>query len=54
MFEHGYTSREDGTGYGLSIVRSVVGAHGWDIEVTEARTGGARFEITGIEFVSDT
>ena len=53
VFDHGYTTREDGTGYGLSVVRSVIGAHGWDISVTESMDGGARFEITGIEFVSD-
>lgn len=52
IFEHGYTTREDGTGYGLSVVQSIVGAHGWDIEVVEAEDGGTRFEITGIEFIS--
>ena len=52
VFNHGYTSREDGTGYGLSVVRSVIGAHGWDIAVADSDAGGARFEIRGIEFVS--
>jgi PAS domain S-box-containing protein len=52
VFDHGYTTREDGTGYGLSVVRSIVGAHGWDVSVTDADDGGARFEITGIEFVN--
>lgn len=49
VFEEGYT--DGGTGLGLSIVRTVVDAHGWDIEVTDAPTGGARFEITDVEFV---
>jgi PAS domain S-box-containing protein len=53
VFEHGYTTREGGTGYGLSIVRSTVGAHGWDISVSESEDGGARFEITGIDVVTD-
>ncbi|WP_380675103.1 two-component system sensor histidine kinase NtrB [Salinigranum sp. GCM10025319] len=53
VFDHGYTSRTDGTGYGLSVVRSIVGAHGWDVVVTDAVGGGARFEITGIEFLGD-
>jgi PAS domain S-box-containing protein len=53
VFNHGYTTREDGTGYGLSVVRSVIGAHGWDIAVSDSDGGGARFEITGIKFVSD-
>jgi PAS domain S-box-containing protein len=52
VFDHGYTTRQDGTGYGLSVVRSIVGAHGWDVVVTDADDGGARFEITGIEFVN--
>jgi len=54
VFDHGYTTREDGTGYGLSVVRSIVGAHGWDVSVVGADQGGARFEITGIEFIDDT
>jgi len=45
VFEHGFTTVEDGHGYGLSIVRSIVGAHGWDVTVTDAADGGARFEI---------
>jgi signal transduction histidine kinase len=49
VFEKGYTTREDGSGYGLTIVRNIVGAHGWDIDVTESRDGGARFEITGVD-----
>jgi signal transduction histidine kinase len=53
VFDHGYTTREEGTGYGLSVVQSVVGAHGWDVGVTDSDDGGVRFEITGIEFVSD-
>lgn len=52
VFEHGFTTREDGTGYGLSVIRSIVGAHGWDISVTDGADGGARFEVSGIEFVS--
>jgi len=45
VFRHGYTTNEDGTGLGLSIVRDIVSAHGWEITLTESRTGGARFEI---------
>jgi len=48
VFEASYTSTEIGTGLGLAIVREVVGAHGWEITVTESRTGGARFEIEGV------
>lgn len=53
VFQHGFSTREDGTGYGLSVVQSIIGAHDWDIEVTAAADGGARFEVTGLEFVSE-
>jgi signal transduction histidine kinase len=49
VFEDGYTTRENGTGFGLSIVEEVVRAHGWKVRVTEGDDGGARFEITGIQ-----
>ncbi len=53
VFDHGFTTTDDGSGYGLSIVRTIANAHGWDIRVVAGDTGGARFEITGIEFVSN-
>jgi len=49
IFERGYTT-DDGAGFGLSIVRQIVRAHGWSIHVTDGIEGGARFEITGVEF----
>ena len=52
IFDHGYTTDSDGTGIGLSIVRDIVTAHGWDIEVTTGRGGGARFEISGVDLVT--
>ena len=51
VFNHGFTTREDGHGYGLSVVRTIVNAHGWDIVAADAETGGARFEITGIDLL---
>ncbi|MFB6189753.1 MAG: PAS domain S-box protein [Halapricum sp.] len=50
VFEAGYSTTDNGTGFGLSIVKRVVDAHGWEIAVTESEAGGARFEITGITF----
>jgi PAS domain S-box-containing protein len=50
VFDHGYTTRPNGTGYGLSVVRAIVNAHGWDVVVVDGTDGGARFELTGIEF----
>ena len=46
VFEHGHTTAEDGWGLGLSIVSSIVDAHGWDVTATESGDGGARFEIS--------
>jgi len=51
VFEPGHSTSEDGTGYGLWIVEEIVTAHGWTVDATESATGGARFEITGVEFV---
>ena len=45
VFDHGYTTESDGTGFGLPIVREMVEAHGWTIRVEEVDEGGARFEI---------
>lgn len=49
VFDAGYSTSGEGTGFGLSIVDQIVEAHGWSIEVTEGSSGGARFEITGID-----
>lgn len=49
VFQSGYSTSTDGTGFGLSIVKNIVDAHDWTIQVTEGRTGGTRFEITGVE-----
>ncbi|KAB1188269.1 MULTISPECIES: response regulator [Haloferax] len=47
VFEHGHTTSESGSGFGLSIVESIVEAHGWELSVTppEPDLGGARFEF---------
>ena len=44
IFEYGMSTGE-GSGFGLAIVRTIVEAHGWGIDVADSRTGGARFEI---------
>lgn len=48
VFEPRYTTSEDGTGFGLAIVKEIASAHGWSVSVTESSDGGARFEFTGI------
>ncbi|WP_049919731.1 hybrid sensor histidine kinase/response regulator [Haloarcula vallismortis] len=49
VFESGY-SLVSGSGFGLRIVDEIVDTHGWSITVAESDAGGARFEITGVEF----
>jgi K+-sensing histidine kinase KdpD len=44
--EHGFTTTEDGTGFGLSTVETICRAHGRDIRL-DGGERGARFEITG-------
>ena len=50
VFEVGYTTDRNGTGFGLNIVSEVASAHGWEVAVSEGSRGGARFEITGVEY----
>lgn len=49
IFEAGVTTSENGTGYGLAIVERIVDAHGWVITVVENNSGGARFEVAGVQ-----
>jgi len=45
VFEAGVTTTSDATGFGLSIVESIVAAHGWTIDAGESADGGARFDV---------
>ncbi|MCL9812458.1 PAS domain-containing sensor histidine kinase [Natranaeroarchaeum aerophilus] len=51
VFEQQYTTAETGTGFGLAIVEQVIDAHGWEIDLSASASGGARFEITGVDVV---
>jgi signal transduction histidine kinase/PAS domain-containing protein len=53
VFDHGYTTDRSGTGFGLAIVRRIVEAHGWTVAATASVDGGARFEIDGMQSLSD-
>jgi PAS domain S-box-containing protein len=44
IFETGYTTNTEGTGFGLAIIKRIVEAHGWQISVDNS-ADGARFEI---------
>ncbi|WP_141396220.1 sensor histidine kinase, partial [Halorubrum ezzemoulense] len=52
VFELGYSQSANGTGFGLNIVKQIVDAHDWQIRVTDGTDGGARFEITNVNFVN--
>ena len=56
VFDHGFTTDEEGTGFGLAIVSSIANAHGWNVEATNSDAGeetggtctGARFEFSEV------
>ena len=45
VFEPGHSSAHGGTGFGLTILKRIVEAHGWELSVTDGTDGGARFEF---------
>jgi PAS domain S-box-containing protein len=49
IFGAGYSTAEEGTGFGLRIVKQVIDAHGWEIRVTNSADDGARMEITEVD-----
>jgi signal transduction histidine kinase len=49
VFEAGFTSSTDGTGFGLNIVEQVADVHGWEVTLTTGSDGGARFEIHDVD-----
>ena len=51
VFEAGYSTNPEGTGFGLGIVSQIASAHGWTAAATEAAGGGARIELRGVTSV---
>jgi len=45
VFEDGYTTSRDGTGFGLSIVAEIADQHGWVVDAVDAADAGARIEV---------
>ncbi|PHQ43295.1 PAS domain-containing sensor histidine kinase [Halorubrum sp. C191] len=45
VFEPGHSSAQGGTGFGLTILKRIVEAHGWELSVADGTDGGARFEF---------
>ena len=54
VFEAGHTTNDEGTGFGLNIVRTIAQAHGWSVTLEEGAEGGARFVFSGVEQSTDT
>jgi PAS domain S-box-containing protein len=54
VFEFGYTTNKNGTGFGLNIVKRIAEAHGWSVTLGESDSGGAMFEFTYRETISDS
>jgi PAS domain S-box-containing protein len=50
LLEFGFTTKTDGTGFGLSIVNEIVENHDWTLNVAEGKGGGARFEFRNVTF----
>lgn len=48
LFEPGYSSTEGGIGFGLKIVDEIAESHGWEVEPGDSNSGGARFDVTGL------
>jgi signal transduction histidine kinase len=48
LFTPYFTTRSDGTGLVLAIVRRLANAHGWEVGCTRRSGGGCVFWIDGI------
>ncbi|MDS0282597.1 sensor histidine kinase [Haloarcula onubensis] len=53
VLDHGYTTTDEGTGLGMSIVRTIADAHDWSVTVTASADGGARFEFRNVDSPED-
>ncbi len=49
VFRPYFTRSANGTGLGLTIVKQIVSAHGWDLKIVTSSPGATTFRIGGIE-----
>jgi PAS domain S-box-containing protein len=49
VLRSGFTTSEEGTGFGLTIVSQIAQAHDWDVEIGDGSAGGARFEFQTVD-----
>ncbi|WP_229124798.1 PAS domain S-box protein [Halapricum desulfuricans] len=49
VFEAGYTTDPDRTGFGLAIVEWIGDAHGWSVTAEASSSGGTRIVVTDVE-----
>ncbi|MDS0298782.1 PAS domain-containing protein [Halogeometricum sp. S1BR25-6] len=52
LFDSGVSTAAGGTGFGLHIVRSLAGAHGWEVALADVGAG-ARFEFRNVSVCHD-
>jgi nitrogen-specific signal transduction histidine kinase len=49
VFNPGFATKEDGTGYGMISIKQITTAHGWSVGIGASEARGARFEFVGVE-----
>ncbi|MFC6955161.1 histidine kinase N-terminal 7TM domain-containing protein [Halorubellus litoreus] len=54
VLEEGFTTNDDGTGFGLAIVREIAEGHGWTVVPEESESGGAKFRFLGVATADQT
>lgn len=50
IFNRGYSTDDEGTGFGLSIVEQIARAHEWSVSAGRGSEGGAQFTFDGVDF----
>ena len=51
VFEPGHSTADDGTGFGLTVVKQITDAHDWTVRLADTDGGGTRICIDGIDWV---